>query len=235
MIKKIPHTIGNQIFPLKCGFGIGYGIGRKYRPITVSVSVSDRNQNSGFGRSLYAGPTFAAGRTVWKKIIPSRQRINVCQDNYLVIISACRLNLALITYSISSVRTHFRTLARQPSKSQTKQLENRSSNRLLKRSLAFQKLQQSLENSFAKLKKSFISKSVKPTHSHQSEVHIECSGKGCCSQICSPVSFCHSAEILFFPLQKLRGALQTVVIAPYTYVRICCQGGIIVSQQSWQC
>ena len=24
-----------------CGFGIGYGIGRKYRPITVSVSVSD--------------------------------------------------------------------------------------------------------------------------------------------------------------------------------------------------
>ena len=34
------------------GFGIGYGIGRKYRPIRVSVSVSDRNQNSGFGRSL---------------------------------------------------------------------------------------------------------------------------------------------------------------------------------------
>jgi hypothetical protein len=35
-----------------CGFGIRYGIGRKYRPIRVSVSVSDRNQNSGFGRSL---------------------------------------------------------------------------------------------------------------------------------------------------------------------------------------
>ena len=34
------------------GFGIGYGIGRKYRPIRVSVSVSGRNQNSGFGRSL---------------------------------------------------------------------------------------------------------------------------------------------------------------------------------------
>ena len=26
-----------------CGFGIGYGIGRKYRPITVSVSVSALN------------------------------------------------------------------------------------------------------------------------------------------------------------------------------------------------
>ena len=35
-----------------CGFGIGYGIGRKYQPIRVSVSVSDLNQNSGFGRSL---------------------------------------------------------------------------------------------------------------------------------------------------------------------------------------
>jgi hypothetical protein len=36
-----------------CGFGIGFGIGRKYRPITVSVSVSGRNQNGGFGRSLF--------------------------------------------------------------------------------------------------------------------------------------------------------------------------------------
>ena len=35
-----------------CGFGIGFGIGRKYWPIRVSVSVSDLNQNSGFGRSL---------------------------------------------------------------------------------------------------------------------------------------------------------------------------------------
>ena len=50
VIEKIPPTIVNQIFPLKCGFGIGYGIGRKYQPI--QVSVSDRNQNSGFGRSL---------------------------------------------------------------------------------------------------------------------------------------------------------------------------------------
>ena len=39
MIEKMPHTIG-----------IGYGIGRKYRPIWVSVS--DLNQNSGFGRTL---------------------------------------------------------------------------------------------------------------------------------------------------------------------------------------
>ena len=34
------------------GFGIGYSISRKYWPIRVSVSVSARNQNSGFGRSL---------------------------------------------------------------------------------------------------------------------------------------------------------------------------------------
>ena len=40
---------------MKCGFGIGYGIGRKYRPIWVSVSVSDLNQNSGLGRTLQAG------------------------------------------------------------------------------------------------------------------------------------------------------------------------------------
>ena len=40
MIEKILHTIGNLIFPLKCGFGIGYGIGRKYQPIWISVSVS---------------------------------------------------------------------------------------------------------------------------------------------------------------------------------------------------
>ena len=33
-----------------CGFGIGYGIGRKYRPSTVSVS--GLNQNSGFGCPL---------------------------------------------------------------------------------------------------------------------------------------------------------------------------------------
>ena len=52
MVKKILRIIGNQTFSLKFGFGIGYGIGRKYRPIRVSVLVSDLNQNSGFGRSL---------------------------------------------------------------------------------------------------------------------------------------------------------------------------------------
>ena len=52
MMEEIPHAISNQILPLKCGFGIGYGIGRKYNPIWVSVSVSDLNQNSGFGRTL---------------------------------------------------------------------------------------------------------------------------------------------------------------------------------------
>ena len=50
MIEKMPHTIGDQIFSLKCGFGIDYGIGQKYRPIWVSVS--DLNQNNGFGRTL---------------------------------------------------------------------------------------------------------------------------------------------------------------------------------------
>ena len=43
MIEKIPHTIGNWIFPLKCGFGIGYSIGRMYQPIWVLVLVSDLN------------------------------------------------------------------------------------------------------------------------------------------------------------------------------------------------
>ena len=48
---EIPKT--GTVFSRSSGFGIGYGIGRKYRPIRVSVSVSDRNQNSGFGRSLH--------------------------------------------------------------------------------------------------------------------------------------------------------------------------------------
>ena len=62
MFEKIPHTIDNKIFPLKCGidygicFGISYGIGYsfswKYRPIWVLVSVSDLNHNSGFSRTL---------------------------------------------------------------------------------------------------------------------------------------------------------------------------------------
>ena len=33
-------------------FGIGYGIGCKYQPIWVLVSVLDRNQNSGLGLTL---------------------------------------------------------------------------------------------------------------------------------------------------------------------------------------
>ena len=49
-MEKIP--IGNQIIPLKCSFGIVYGIGQKYQLIWVLVSVSDLNQNSGFGRIL---------------------------------------------------------------------------------------------------------------------------------------------------------------------------------------
>ena len=56
MMENIPHTIGNWRLPLKCGFGIGYGSDRKYRPIWVSVLVSDLNQNSGFGCTLHCNP-----------------------------------------------------------------------------------------------------------------------------------------------------------------------------------
>ena len=55
MMEKLPHTKAkltrlNQYLPLKCGFGIGYGIGRKYR--TTWVLGLDLNQNSGFDRTL---------------------------------------------------------------------------------------------------------------------------------------------------------------------------------------
>ena len=48
-MEKIPHTSYVSILlNLKFGgFGIGYVIGRKYRPIRVSVLVLDINQNSG--------------------------------------------------------------------------------------------------------------------------------------------------------------------------------------------
>jgi hypothetical protein len=54
-MKKIPHTSYESILlNLKFGgFGIGYGIGRKYLPIRVSVLVLDLNQSSGFGRLLF--------------------------------------------------------------------------------------------------------------------------------------------------------------------------------------
>ena len=50
MTKKTPCTISNQMFSLKCDFSISYGIGWTYQPIWVSVS--DLNQNSGFGHTL---------------------------------------------------------------------------------------------------------------------------------------------------------------------------------------
>ena len=56
MMKKIPHTIANQIFSLNCGFGTGYGIGQKYGPIWVSVLVLDINQNRGFSCTLFKFP-----------------------------------------------------------------------------------------------------------------------------------------------------------------------------------
>ena len=51
-MEKIPHTSYVSILlHLKFG-GFGYGIGRKYWPIRVSVLVSDLIQNSGFGHLL---------------------------------------------------------------------------------------------------------------------------------------------------------------------------------------
>jgi hypothetical protein len=32
-LKKYPILLVTRFFPLKCGFGIGYAIGRKYQPI----------------------------------------------------------------------------------------------------------------------------------------------------------------------------------------------------------
>ena len=52
MMKKISH---NYILSLKCGFSMGYGIGRKYWSIWVSVSVLYLNQNCDFGRTLLSG------------------------------------------------------------------------------------------------------------------------------------------------------------------------------------
>ena len=40
------------------GFSIGYGIDQKYQPIWVSASVSDLNQDSDFGRTLFQSPIF---------------------------------------------------------------------------------------------------------------------------------------------------------------------------------
>ena len=37
---------------MKCGLGIGHGIGWNYQSIWVSASVLDWNQNSGFGHTL---------------------------------------------------------------------------------------------------------------------------------------------------------------------------------------
>ena len=54
-MEKIPHTSYVSILlHLKFGgFVISYGISQKYSSIRVSVSVSDLNQNSGFGHSLF--------------------------------------------------------------------------------------------------------------------------------------------------------------------------------------
>ena len=62
--KNTPHSLSMFITTSElCGFGIGFGIGRKYRPITVSVSVSGLNQNSGFSRSLSFGRSHSMSRS----------------------------------------------------------------------------------------------------------------------------------------------------------------------------
>ena len=57
-------TIMVKFCETQCSFGIGYGIGRKYLPIWVSVL--NLNQNSGFGRTLC--------QTQWAPIKESRER-----------------------------------------------------------------------------------------------------------------------------------------------------------------
>ena len=49
--------INPDLSHLKCGFGIGYGIGQKYQPIWVSVLVLDLNQNNVFSRTLSETPS----------------------------------------------------------------------------------------------------------------------------------------------------------------------------------
>ena len=70
--EKIPHTIGNQIFSLKCGFGVS----QKYQPIQVSASISDLNQNSGFGRTLPQNNSFCQSRKTLKNQILSGLKCN---------------------------------------------------------------------------------------------------------------------------------------------------------------
>ena len=101
MIEKIPHTIGNQIFPLKCGFGIGYGIGRKYQPIWVLVS--DRNQNSGFGRTLvssWEGWGSTCGGAF--DMVSTDVRLYLARNFSMLFISACQLRLKEAITSVGS-------------------------------------------------------------------------------------------------------------------------------------
>ena len=65
MMEKMSHTISNLIFPVRCGFGIGYGIGRKYQPVWVSVSVLDLNQNSGFDCTLMPSELVRMKKEKW--------------------------------------------------------------------------------------------------------------------------------------------------------------------------
>ena len=82
--KNTPHSLSMFITTSElCGFGIGFGIGRKYRPITVSVSVSGRNQNGGFGRSLPEGMTTNKQGTVAAKYFSKNWHYNNFSTKFL--------------------------------------------------------------------------------------------------------------------------------------------------------
>ena len=58
MMEKYPVLMVTKFLSLKCGLGIGYGIGRKYRPFWFSALVLDLNQNSGYGPYTSHNKTF---------------------------------------------------------------------------------------------------------------------------------------------------------------------------------
>ena len=66
LMGKIPHTpYVSVLLHLKFGgFGIGYGIGRKYLPNSALVSVSDLHQNSDFGRSQLQSHAIVQRRSI---------------------------------------------------------------------------------------------------------------------------------------------------------------------------
>ena len=93
MMEKIPYSVGNYILPLKCNFGISYGIGQKYLPIWVSVS--DLKQDSDFSSKLrYWTKKLTSSKAQWSitrvmkvekqfEAIKKQKRTNTIQLLYL--------------------------------------------------------------------------------------------------------------------------------------------------------